>query len=113
MRDPSPVVPSANRTTQSPFIRRVPICAVVAAVADRRERSMKIVSCNLASSPMPGQPAISDFATNDSGRLRADHRDIEPGNMIGHDQARARTDVLAVCLPPHIRTASTRHMTRR
>ena len=42
--------------------------AFTSAVAPLRSRSMKIERCSRASVPNSGQPAISDFATKESGR---------------------------------------------
>jgi hypothetical protein len=67
MRVPSPVVPSAKSTTDSPAKRRAPICAATSAVAARRMRSMKTVRCSFDNRPITGQSATSLLATKDSG----------------------------------------------
>ena len=42
--------------------------------------------CSRASSPKTGQPAISYLAMKESGRRRAEHRDVEPGDVVGEHQ---------------------------
>ena len=67
MRVPSPVVPSANSTTDCPSCSRLPISLATPAVAPRRIRSMKTVRCSVESQPITGQVATSALATKESG----------------------------------------------
>ena len=59
------------------------------AVARRRCRSMKMRALETARDvPTTGQPATSDFAMNETGWQRADHRNVEPGDVVRQNEGR-------------------------
>jgi hypothetical protein len=83
---PSLVVASGKTTTTSPRASASTVWRLTVCVSRRRSRSMKSVPTLAMRRPTTGSRFRSALATKRAGLERQQDEDVEPRNMVRHDQ---------------------------
>ena len=97
---PSPVVPSGNTATMSPACSASAIWCTTRSASRLRSRSMNSVPPPATSQPSSGQCLHVGLGDEARRVHRVDGQDVEPGDVVGHQQhRRRRARVPCACEP--------------